>query len=166
MRAAIVYEGSIDVRYWVTDEAIHGAALSFIGDPVLLAHNKSDPYQRVGTIIDTAPRYDELLEYWFIEAILEIKDTRTINRIQQGLFNSLSISFRPIRVTCNADGKDMHKCVHAPGQAHWEKGQYIRPRGILHSFTGLEVSFINVPASEHARILEWSPSPLELSARN
>lgn len=163
VRAGAVYDGKIDQRFSLDKDVMKEAAASFVGCPVLMGHEWADPNAAIGIIKASALRYDPVLKQYYIEMILEIKSDMAIEKIKLGLFNKLSIGFVVDKMICPLDGKDMRFCKHNPGQYYEEGGVYRLARGIIKSFLGKELSFINVPASPPARVLEWSYRPLELS---
>jgi hypothetical protein len=117
----------------------------------------------VGVVIKADIRYDEERELHYLETIFKILDANAMQRIKNGLFNSLSISFELVKVTCTLDGTDMNTCKHDPGYRYSKNGRYVFARGIVWGMFGREISFVNVPASKPARVLEWSHRLLELS---
>lgn len=163
VRAGAVYDGKVDNRFLLDKDVMKEAAESFVGCPVLMGHDWRDPNAAVGIIRSSALRYDPKLKQFYIEMILEIKDEVAIEKIKRGLFNKLSIGFVVEKMICPLDGKDMKFCKHAAGNYYEEGGVYRLARGIIKQFIGKELSFINVPASPPARVLEWSHKPLELS---
>lgn len=163
VRAGAVYDGKIDQRFLLDKDVMREAAESFVGCPVLMAHDWVDPNAAVGVIKAAALRYDPKLKQHYIEMVLEIKDEVAIEKIKRGLFNKFSIGFTIEKMICPLDGKDMRFCKHAPGHYYEENGVFRLARGVIKKFTGTELSFINVPASPPARVLEWSHKPLGLS---
>ena len=166
VRAAAVYEGAIDERYSITEEALSAAARSFVGKPVLLGHDWINPQVCVGVITDSDVRYDSDLGTHYIEMVLVISDKDAIARIKKGLYHRLSIGFVISAIKCSIDGQDMRFCQHNVGMWYQVGGRLLLARGIVYNFNGLELSFVNVPASPMARVLDWSYAHLELSERN
>jgi hypothetical protein len=163
VRAGAVYEGKMDNRFLFEKDAMKEDAASFVGCPVLMGHDWVNPNATIGVISASSLRYDKESKQFYIEMILEIKSEEAIEKIKQGLFKKISIGFTTDKIICPLDGKDMKFCKHSPGQYYEEGGIYRLARGIVKRFTGKELSFINVPASPPARVLEWSYEPLELS---
>lgn len=166
VRVAAVYEGGIDHRYWVTEDSLRSAAPTFVGQPVLMGHEQKDPRSCIGVVIASEVRYDWQLETHYIEMILSIRDEYAMGRVKAGLFNKLSIGFEATSVACNICGGSMLTCSHENGIGYRTRFGQIFARGIINDFEGLEISFVNVPASRPARVLEWSNDVLELSKRN
>lgn len=166
VRVAAVYEGVIDDRYYMTEEALRTSASSFIGKPVLLGHNWINPQVCIGTTIASDIRYDADHNAHYIEMILAINDEDAIMRIKKGLYSRLSIGFVVNTIKCSIDGKDMKLCPHIVGKLYQIDDKVLLARGIVYNFDGVELSFVNVPASPMARVLDWSYSHLELSERN
>jgi len=162
VRAAAVYEGNADQRFYFTKAALMNNS-SFIGDPVLMGHDWINPNAAVGIITHTALRYDSELKSHYIEMVFEIKDGYAAHKIKQGLFNKLSIGFSIDKMVCSIDGKDMRNCEHDSGHYYNVNNNIMLARGIVIRITGQEVSFVNVPASANARILEWSNKPFTTS---
>jgi hypothetical protein len=158
VKIAAVYEGKIDTRFWITKNSLENAK-TFIGDALIINHDQKDIMSAVGKIIDADIRYDKSLKLYYIEVIAEVTDPLAIDKIQKALFNKVSIGFMPILVQCSLCSYDMLHCEHDPG--HYYNGTLAR--GVVWQLEGLELSFVNIPASEHARTLEWSHSKLELS---
>lgn len=163
VRAAAIYTGNVDSRYVVTYESLVDAASSFVGCPVLMGHDWKDPNAAVGIIKEAMIKYDIKLNKYYLEMILEIKSAYAVNMIKKGLFSKLSIGFISERTLCPLDGKNMLFCEHTPGRYYKEGDVWRLARGIVKKFVGKEVSFINVPASEPARVLEWSHKPLTVN---
>jgi hypothetical protein len=165
-RAAIVYEGDIDQRFYMTRIALIKSAPTFIGKPVLMGHEWADPYACVGEIISVSVAFDDELNRYYIEAIFIIRDREAIIRTTKGLFKRLSIGSEFIDIRCSIDSKDMLTCGHVPGQHELVNGKTVTAIGVIYQLSGLETSFVNVPASVPSRILELSYSPFEISVSN
>lgn len=155
VRAAAVYEGEADNRFFFTKTCLAGAS-SFVGDPVLMGHNWVDPNAAVGVIVNAQLKYDSSLKSHYIEMVFKITDNYAVHKIKQGLFNKLSIGFTINRMVCSICSNDMKHCAHSPGQYYKVGCTNVLARGLVINMIGQEVSFVNVPASANARVLEWS----------
>lgn len=159
-RAAMIYAGTI--KGLTFDEAaLRRSALSFVNRPVLKGHDWRDPDACVGVIIATAVHRDPGSKLVYLEGILKIMTPDAKRRVSKGLFHYLSIGFTGIRYVCNVDGEE--NCLrHRPGSTVFRGRERILVRRVLHSITGQEVSFVNVPAVRHARVLEVSDRRLSV----
>lgn len=164
VRVAAVYSGNVDNRFNMTYEAMVDASASFVNRPVLMGHDWRDPNAAVGVIKAAVVKYDKDLKRYYIEMIFEIKSAHAISMIKKGLFSNLSIGFVSERTLCPLDGQEMSFCQHVPGRYYKEGDVWRLARGIVKKIVGKEVSFINVPASDPARVLEWSHTPLSLAS--
>lgn len=162
VRIAAVYEGKIDERFWMTKTAIDTGADTFINDMLLTEHDQGSLAAAVGFITSAGMRYDDRLKVHYLEVIAKVTDPLTIYKIKKQLYSKVSIGFHLKVVVCSECGKDMKTCGHIPGEPI-EQGSSAKAHGIVISISGMELSFVNIPASEHARVLKWSHSPLELS---
>ncbi len=145
----------------ITRGALELFGPTFIKRPVLIGHAWDDPFLCVGTIQHTEVKYDEDLELYYLEMLVEIRDDVAQDRIRKGLFHYLSIGFRKVSSICSIDGQE--RCTHIPGEEYtdyltFEKETAYR---LVTEILGMEVSFVNVPASRWSRVLEWSMMPLQ-----
>lgn len=154
VRIAAVYEGNIDNRYYITSFMLDSIAPSFVGLPILLAHNWGNPNMCVGRIIESAVKSDEFGHYVEIVALINNPDTALL--IARDAYHSVSIGFTTDKEICLIDNKDPRDCMHEPGNSYKINGKWIIARMVPQQIVMHEVSFINVPASAHARILEFA----------
>lgn len=162
VRIAAIYEGNAGDKWNIPKETLETIASSFINKPVLLGHDMVNPYVRVGTIIDSGMRFDGTHKQWYIEMICTINDDVAIDRIHRKLFDSVSIGFQIDEIICSIDSLDMRLCPHVSGKWYNINNKSELAVGTIKKAKGLEVSFINVPASPHAKIIEFSNRPLHL----
>lgn len=162
VKMAGVYQGEADVRFYFTRASL-SAASTFVGDPVLMGHDWVNPSAAVGVVTQADVKFDEKNKTYYIEMICEIKDPYAIQQIKKGLFNKLSIGFSIDSMICSLDYKDMTQCPHQNGHYYNMNGIQVIARGIVVKMTGQEISFVNVPASPNARVLEWSLTPFPTS---
>ena len=164
VRAAMVYEGLEANHLVIALPALINAAESFVGKPVLRGHDWRDPDMCVGLIQAVGVREDRPRGHFYLEAILVVQDHHAITRILDGRYRSLSIGFVILEARCDqADYRDPRLCGHWPGRL------LVSPTGVVTITTmnitglkGVELSFINVPACEPARVLDCSFEPLKL----
>ncbi len=107
----------------------------------------SEAEKIVGSKIDMPEGSDGFL---FVKAA--IKDTKTLEKIKQGLYSNVSIGIDFNKIECNICGKDItfdYDHEHIIGSKYDEKTCYAVPRGI----TIQEISIVNVPADGYAKIL-------------
>lgn len=159
VRIAAVYEGDIDWRFYVTTKMLEAMAPQMFDKPMLLGHDWADPNVCVGRIVDSAVKEDKYGHY--LEVIVLINDERAADMIARRAYSAVSIGFSKIKAICQIDGKT--DCEHEPGHKYQVHGAYMIARFVLQEVKMHEVSFINVPASEHARVLELANHPLRCS---
>lgn len=158
-RIAAVYEGDIDWRFYVTPQMLESMAPQMIDKPMLLGHDWADPNVCVGRIVDAAVKQDKYGHY--LEIIVLLNNEETADNIARRVYSSVSIGFMRVKAICSIDGKT--ECDHEPGHRYKVHDTYVIARFILQEVKMCEVSFINVPASEHARVLELAGHPLRSS---
>jgi len=158
VRIAAVYEGNIDFRFLVTKKLLDNCVKEFIGKPILLSHNWSDPNLCVGWIVDAAVKQDKFGNY--IEVIAKLNRPVVADAIRRDIYHAVSIGFQTIQEYCTICSADVKDCKHEMGQWYKIAGKWVRARYLLIEIKPLEVSFINVPASTHARVLELATRPL------
>lgn len=158
VRIAAVYEGNIDFRFLVTKKLLENSAKDFIGKPILLSHNWSDPNLCVGWIVDAAVKRD--VHGHYIEVIAKLNRPVVADAIRRNIYHAVSIGFQTIQEYCTICNADVKECKHEMGQWYKKDGKWIRARNLLVEIKPLEVSFINIPASSHARVLELATHPL------
>lgn len=163
-RIAAVYEGDIDWRFYVTPQMLESMAPQMPGKPMLLGHEWGDPNVCVGRIVEAAVKQDKFGHY--LEVIVLINNDDSVDKIRRMAYHSVSIGFIKIKSLCMIDGKE--DCSHQPGHEYTISGptgpHKVIARFILQEVMMCEVSFVNVPASAHARVLELSNHRLSCSA--
>lgn len=162
VKVAGVYQGNADMRFYFTKASL-SSAQTFVGDPVLMGHDWVNPRAAVGVVTSATVEFDKENKSYYIQMIFEIRDPYAIQQIQKGLFNKLSIGFNIDSMICSLDQKDMTQCPHQNGHSYDVNGVQVIARGIVMKMTGQEISFVNVPASPNARVLEWSRTPFSTS---
>lgn len=162
-RIAAVYEGDIDIRFFVTKAFLRLLAPGFVNKPMLLGHEHADPNMCVGRIVESGIGHDAFGDY--IEIIVKINNDQTVDLIKRNAYYSVSIGFMTLKQLCLIDAKYTDECGHQPGTVVRVNGKYQFVRTIPVDATALEVSFVNVPASPHARVLELADHPLHCSNR-
>lgn len=164
VRIAAVYAGDLDTRFYIPEPTLETSGQSFLGKPILMGHDWKDPQACIGRIVAVGTRFDKGLKTKYIEVIAYIDGRDAIDRIKRGLFYAVSIGISDIKATCGIDGVNiLIDQRHELGRYYNMDGKPVPARAILLGFEGREISFINVPGSPNARVLEWSPSPLKLS---
>lgn len=158
-RVAAVYEGDIDFRFYVTTKMLESMAPQMIDKPMLLGHDWANPNICVGRIVDSAVKKDKYGSY--LEVIVLLNNKETADMIKRKAYGAVSIGFMRIKSICSIDGKN--ECDHEPGHRYKIGETYLTARFALQEVKMCEVSFINVPASEHARILELADHLLSCS---
>lgn len=160
-RIAAVYEGDIDWRFYVTTKVLESMVPQMIGKPMLLGHNWADPNVCVGRIVEASVQQDEYGHY--LEVIVLLNSEETNEMISRMAYYSVSIGFIREKSICMLDG--LNECEHEPGHQYMIGGHKVIARFILQQVKMCEVSFVNVPASEHARVLELANHRLFSSKR-
>jgi hypothetical protein len=152
VRIAAVYEGDIDMRFYITPKMLESMAPQMVGKPMLLGHDWANPNVCVGRIVESAVKQDKFGHY--LEVIVLLNNNESADMIRRQAYGAVSIGFMRKKSTCIIDGKD--ECEHEPGHKYKVGETYMHARFVLKEVEMYEVSFINVPASEHARVLEFA----------
>lgn len=160
-RIAAVYEGNIDRRFYVTSKVLEAMAPQMVGKPMLLGHNWGDPNVCVGRIVDSSVQEDVFGKY--LEIIVLLNNDESADLIAKMAYHSVSIGFMRIKSICMVDG--LSECDHEPGRTYKIAGHNVTTRFILQEVKMCEVSFVNVPASEYARVLELADHRLSCPKR-
>ena len=160
-RIAAIYEGNIDWRFFVSQKILSSMAPQFIGKPMLLAHDWRNPNVCVGRVVDAAVKEDKYGKY--VEVIVLINNEETADMIRRDAYHGVSIGFETLKEVCLIDGKDPEECGHQPGHQYKIAGKTVIARSVLVEVRIHEVSFVNVPASPNARVLELANHPLRCS---
>lgn len=164
VRIAAVYAGNIDSRFVLSHEVLETCGPTFLDKPILMGHDWKDPQVCIGRITSVGIRFDKELKVHYLEIVAYIDGRDAIDRVTRGLFYSVSIGMSDIKATCLLDGIDiLIDQRHETGRHYNVEGKAMPARAVLQKFAGREVSFVNVPGSPNARVLEWSHSPLKLS---
>lgn len=150
VRVAAVYEGNIDWRFYVTTKMLESMAPQMVGKPMLLGHNWSDPNVCVGRIVEASVQSDVFGNY--LEVVVLLNNDASVEMVGRMAYHSVSIGFMRMKSICMIDG--LGECDHEPGHMYKIAGHNVAARFILQEVKMCEVSFVNVPASEHARVLE------------
>lgn len=92
---------------------------------------------------------------------LRITDPTAISRILDGTYETVSTGVMSSFLRCSICSQHMYseKCGHVPGEYYGvenENGKETQKLcyGILGSWTPIEVSFVNIPALEYAKVIE------------
>lgn len=151
-RIAAVYEGNIDWRFYVTTKMLAAMAPQFVGKPLLLGHNWINPNVCIGRVVDAAVKEDKFGHY--VEVIVLLNSDEAAAMIKRDAYHAVSIGFETIKEICMIDNKDPEDCGHEPGHRYKINGALVVARSVLAEVRIHELSFVNVPASTHARVLE------------
>lgn len=138
-----------------TANAVNNGAKSWIEPflkPQLVGHDKqSDPIGRViGYKIARSDSINEPADY--IELTVRITDSRSIERVLDGRYNTVSVGSRSSRVLCSECNQNIIEdglCEHKKG-AFNAKGKRIH--WIIDQIEYVECSFVNEPADDWAGI--------------
>ncbi len=158
-KIAAVYDGNLDGSKgaFVTKEVLEAAAPSFINVPILLNHNHMDVDKCIGRTTSAKVAYDTTRKQWYIEVTARIVDPGAVLKIKNGMYYAVSVSFSIEDATCSIDNLDLRECPHNMGGSYKVNGKWVVARAMLKKISGLEISFVNVPGSAGARILNFSP---------
>lgn len=158
VRLAAVYDGDLNASTaaFIRKDVLEAGAPSFVNVPVLLAHEHIDLDKCIGRTIAARLAYDTTRKQYYIEIDAKIVDPAAISKIKDGLYYSISVGFHIDNAVCSIDNLFPKECPHKPGEYYKVNGQWVIARIIPSKITGLEVSFVNVPGSAGARILDMS----------
>jgi phage head maturation protease len=159
VRIAATYEGNIDFRFYITTQMLKSMVPQMIGKPMLLGHDWANPNVCVGRIVDASVQQDKFGHY--LEIIVLLNNDEAADMIKRTAYHSVSIGFMRLKAICMID--NLTECNHEPGHQYMVNGHLVLARFILQEVDMCEVSFVNVPASRHARVLELANHPLTSS---
>ena len=158
-RIAAIYEGNVDWRFYVTSKILEQMAPQFIGKPMLLGHNWANPDMCVGRVVDAAVKQDRFGKY--VEVIVKINSDEAAEFLKRNRYHSVSIGFETLKEICLIDGTE--DCSHQAGHRYKVGDKYHVARKVLVEVRIHEVSFVNVPASPNARVLELADHRIRCS---
>lgn len=158
-KIAAVYDGNLDgsKAATVTKEVLEAAAPSFVNVPILLNHDHMDVDKCIGRTTSAKVVFDDVKKQYYLEVTAKIVDPAAIVKIKRGLYYAVSVSFAIDEATCSIDNLDLRECPHRMGMPYKVNNKWTVARATLKHITGLEISFVNVPGSSGARILNFSP---------
>lgn len=165
IKLAAVYEGEFNgsPAAIVEKDILEKAAASFVDVPILMAHDYGNLSACIGRTTGARVAYDQGRQQYYLEVDAKIVDPAAAFKIKNGLYYSVSIGFRCEELTCSLDGMDTKECRHHPGEFYKIDGVYKMARAKFKKMVGLEISFVNVPGSRNARVLNFSNDPSSLS---
>jgi hypothetical protein len=132
--------------------------------PVLVNHDEEkDPVGRVikarylktpkgASMEDYKPILKASDGYGYIDLVVKITDQAAIEKIMDGRYETVSVRMSTNHAFCSicgADWADDGPCEHMPGKNYEDGGLAYITTGDL---TYREVSFVNIPADEYARV--------------
>jgi hypothetical protein len=160
VRLAAVYDGDFNgsMGATVSKEVLEAAAQSFANVPILLSHEHHDLEACVGRTVSAKLAYDQIRKQYYLEVIAKITSPAAITKIKNGLYHSVSVSFVVDDAICSIDNLNIRDCPHSMGKPYKVNGKWEVARAMLKHVTGLEISFVNIPGSAGARILNSSPA--------
>lgn len=164
VKLAAIYDGDFNgsLGGLVSKDVLVAAAPSFANVPILLSHEHHDLDACVGRTISSRLAYDVTRKQYYIEVVAKIVSPDAVVKIKNGLYHSVSVSFSIDEATCSIDNLDIRECPHKMGTPYKVNGKWQTARAILKHITGMEISFVNIPGSAGARILNSSPDAQSL----
>lgn len=166
-KIAAVYDGNLDGSKGavVTKEVLEAAAPSFVNVPILLNHEHADVDKCIGRTTAAKVAFDTVRKQYYLEVTARIVDPQAVIKIKNGLYYAVSVSFSIDDATCSIDNLDIRgECPHIFGRPYKVNNKWVVARAVLKHITGLEISFVNVPGSAGARILNFSPAAEAMGA--
>ena len=163
-RIAAIYEGNVDWRFYITTKMLEKMAPQFIGKPMLLGHDWRNPNVCVGRVVDAAVKEDVFGHY--VEVVVLINSDEAADMIARDAYHSVSIGWETLKAICMIDNLDPEICGHEPGHRYKIGTHVLNSRHIIQEATMHEVSFVNVPASPNARVLELAAHRLSCSDKS
>jgi hypothetical protein len=160
IKLAAIYDGDLDTARPATiaKEVLEQAAPSFVNVPILLNHDHRDVGSCIGRTVSSKVVFDAQRKQYYLEVVAKISDAAAIAKIKSGLYYSVSVGIGVLDSTCSVDGLDPLDCKHRAGEWYKINGKWMLARVTIKRVVGLEISFVNVPGSNGARILDFSPS--------
>lgn len=89
--------------------------------------------------------------YGYIDLVLKITDPEAIKKVLDGRYETVSVRMSTNHAfcsICNTDWADEGPCEHSPGRKYEDELAYITTGDLTYR----EVSFVNIPADEYARV--------------
>ncbi len=183
VRVAAIYTGVVNGQWAVTTELLKKYGHTYVGRKMLLGHEWGDPMAAVGTIVAAKVKHNPRHKKDYLEVIVRIDDPIAISKIKRKLFHFVSIGFTYSRAVNSIDGQKwkagdiwnytpgriytVTKVVYMPvGLFQWARvnvNTEVRAVAIIEDMQGQEISFVNVPASRYARVLEYSKKKLAIN---
>lgn len=89
--------------------------------------------------------------YGYIDLVLKVTDPEAIKKVLDGRYETVSVRMSTNHAfcsICNTDWADEGPCDHTPGKKYDEGLAYITTGDLTYR----EISFVNIPADEYARV--------------
>lgn len=148
---------------------------SFVGRNLFLNHNSSDPRNAIGKVLDAYPVVDDQTGEKYIECLAKIDKVahpELARQIEAGILDSCSMGCSVESSQCNVCGTTIHsdqdnRCQHMSRglgkeyraeldfpEFNVKKGQAVKAHAINRGLNFTELSVVNVPAWDNAKIVQ------------